>query len=338
MCFIHDQNLSVPLCLCGSVFLAFNNGHQMAEAKPTPDAEQLAKQLQSSLAQRRPRPWKLLLGLIAVCALLLAAMVFWWYPRGRSAPLQIMAFDGVFAADATPTARAQLLPPPGAETPPRLSGFDIDFHEQVFPIPAKEQAKPRSVVARSDAKGQAAVEWIVANAPVAEFFVRYRDPDQKHISAAERGRLFVWPKDAPILIVDAEQTLIADELDAEAQAKLSEAAEAGWHIIYLAVAGDTPLEFRTASGWLERQVQLPKGPILGRPDYDESLSADAARRALVKKLQSQFRGPLQAIVKSAEAAQACNEAGVRTVLIGAAAHPADVLKVASWADVPLKLK
>jgi hypothetical protein len=65
--------------------------------------------------------------------------------------------------------------------------------------------------------------------------------------------------------------------------------------------------------------------VLGRKLYpsEESL-ADAWRDAL-KSVKTRFPGPLTAIVKSAQTAQVCKDAGVRTI----------VLDEKGWASVTL---
>ena len=112
-----------------------------------------------------------------------------------------------------------------------------------------------------------------------EFYVRYVDRERRRVSDADRGRLFVWAKNPPVLLVDADETLSAESLDEHAQATLNKAAEQGWHLIYLALAGANAHEFRQASGWIERQGRLPMGPVLGRPQYAADVSLESARRA-----------------------------------------------------------
>jgi hypothetical protein len=309
----------------------------MSEPKPPkPPADELAQQLKSSLAKRRPRTWMPVTAAIVLCSALLGGLVWWMYPRVPTQPLQLMAFDGVCTPDEAPTARAQLLASKAEEPAPRLSGFEMKFHEPSL-VP-QANAKPRQVFARSDEKGQASVEWPVGDAAVTEFFVQYIDTQRRRVSAAERGRLFVWPKDAPVLLVDADETLLAAALDDKAQATLSKAEEESWHVIYLALAGANAHDFRQARSWLENQVKLPKGPVLGRLLYPAAGTLDSARRDVLKQMKSRFSGPLLAVVKTAEAAQACRDLGLQTVLIGDADAPARVLRVATWADVPIKLK
>lgn len=297
----------------------------MSDPKPTAEkADALAKQLKDSLAGRRPRPWKMVLATLVGASLLLGLFAWWLYPRAKPGPLQIIGLDTICTPDDAPMARAQLLVPPDDTVLRGLAGHKVVFHEPPrFLQPGGE--KPREVVVKSDERGQASVEW--PTAATADFLVVHVNPEIGKASPQERGRIFVWPKDAPLLIVDADETLIADELDAKAAATLVKAEKEGWRIVYLAPASTTAHHFRKARVWIEKQAKLPKGPVLGRLHFTEDDSVESARRELLKQLQSKFPTSLLAIVKNPESAQTCKELNVRTVVIGGAV---------TWDDVPLK--
>ena len=117
--------------------------------------------------------------------------------------------------------------------------------------------------------------------------------------------------------------------------QLSVAAGDGWRIVYLTPTATTAHDWRTARTWIQRQPQLPIGPVLGRRTFPSDETLLNARRDLLKSL-SAFKGTRLAVMKDPEAAQMCKELGMRTVLLGNAAAPPEVLQVASWADVPIK--
>ena len=298
---------------------------------PPPKTDDLAKQLKASLAQRRPRTWKPVLTTLAVSTLLLAGLALWLYPRARTGPLHVIALDAIFTPDEMPLARAQLLAPTKEETPSRWSGHTI-----VFQAPPGDG--PREAVVVSDQRGQASSDWPLGEMKSAEFFAKYINVADRHYSQPDRGRLFVWLKDAPLLIVDADEALIADALDEQAAVTLNKAAQEGWHIVYLALAGARAHDFRTARGWIENQAKLPKGPVLGRPYYPNDQTADQVRRDLLKNVHGRFEGPMLAVVMTTEAGRISKQSGLRTILIGAAELPAEVARVQSWADVPVRLK
>ena len=316
----------------------------MSDAK----ADALAKKLKDSLAQRRPRPWKLVIATLLSSVLLLALLAWWLRPQTASAPLQVMALDTICTPDETPTVRAQLLTvrqikdPPHLMTPTKedlrlLPGHTIVFHEPHLLLPPGVEA--REVVVKSDERGQASVEWALRKPMSAEFLVLHIDAEQRKGSPQDLGRIFVWPKDAPLLVVDADETLIADELDAQASATLTKAAKDGWHVVYLAPAQTRPHEFRAARGWLTKhQAKLPAGPVLGRQHFAADETTEQVRRDLLKQIQERFHGPMLAVVKNGESAQVCRELGLRTILVGAGPAPAKVVHAPTWADVPITLK
>lgn len=299
------------------------------EKPPDPKADALGRQLKDSLAQRRPRPWKLVLASVVVATLLLILLAWWMYPRAKPAPLQAMALDVICTLEeTTPQVRAQLIPPADDKAPRRLTGHKLVFHESRLMLPPGE--KPREIEVKSDEHGQARVEWHLRKAESTEFLVLHVDPENGKASPVDGGRIFVWPKDAPLLVVDAEETLIADELDGKASETLLKAAKEGWRIVYVAPGHTQAPDFRKARRWInEKQAKLPPGPVLGRVLFSDQKSLDEARGDLLKQLQGKFNGPMLAVVKLEASARTCKNAGLRTVVVDAG--PA-------WADVPIKWK
>jgi hypothetical protein len=257
------------------------------------------------------------------------------YPRPQPPLLQALAFDVVCTSEETPEVRAQLVVAGDDPPPPRWSGYRFVFREPLMP----GGDPPRTVDAKSDDHGQAAVEWRLRKPESTIFQVTHVAPEQERASMPDEGRIFVWPKDAPLLIVDAEEALIAAELDAKASEALLKARKEGWQIVYLAPATAQAHDFRKARRWIsEKQAKLPIGPVLCRPQFATEQTIDDARRELLKSLQARFKGPLVAIVKSAEAAGVCKDAGVKTVMVGAGPAPAGVTHAPSWADLKLSVK
>jgi hypothetical protein len=300
----------------------------MSDSK-SEQADALARQLKDTLAQRRPRPWKPVLATIVICSAILGLLTWWLLPGARVASLQIVAFDGVYITESSPMAVAQLFVPPDEERPRGLSGQQVVFQEPIVP-----GAERRIVQVKSDIVGQAATEWPDDKREMREFFVRYISSDPRPENVNDSGRIFVWPHEAPLLVVDADDTLIAEKLDEKASAALAKAAANGWRIVYLTPAAATAHDWRTARTWIQRQPQLPVGPVLGRRLFPSDQKLLDARRELLKSLNL-FAGPRLAIVKNADAAQMCKELGMRTVMMGNAAAPPEVAQVASWADVPV---
>jgi hypothetical protein len=280
-------------------------------------AENLAKELKTSLAKDRPRTWKPVLALIGICSLILAMMLWWFLPRAQPPVLQVVAFDDVFTPDEKPIARGQLFAPPGVESALRLSGQQIAFDDQNHEASVK-----------SDDKGQGTAEWPTENEEIAAFFVRFIDRNRRQGSAKESGRLYIWPKNAKIVLVDADETL-TDAHD-DAARVLDQAVENGWHIAYLALAGEKANDFRQARSRIDNLVKLPKGPYLGRRQYPAPPdSLESARREAVQSLRSKFKGQMVAVVQAADTAMALQGLGVRVIRIGDAATP-------GWAEVKIE--
>jgi hypothetical protein len=293
----------------------------MADSNPQ-RADALTRQLKDTLSHRRLRPWKPVLALIGVCTLVMAGMIYWLYPRTRPGSLEIVAFDGLFTADESPTAEAQMFPSDEEEGTSRLRGNAVVF-----------QDKHKTV---TDEHGRASIEWSTKE-EASDFFVRYISTDPRPANVNDAARIFVWPKDAKLLIVDAEETLVGDKLDEQAAAALSKASADGWRIVYLTSASNKPAAWRSARAWIVNNPQLPTGPVLGRRPLPSDAPTSAARRDLLQGLRK-FKGKRIAVVKTPDAALQCKEFGIDAILVGNAEPPAGALHAAGWADVPGKLK
>jgi hypothetical protein len=297
----------------------------MSEAKPPgPDADKLAKQLQESLAKRRPTTWKPVLTVLGVCTLLLALFAWWLKPSPPLPLLHMVAIDAVFTPDETPVARVQLFAPTGAAVSRSLQGQDVLFERLEF---VQANRKSNMILVKSDAKGQATAELPkTPGQATVEFQARHIDKSRGLPGAPDSGQVFVWPSDARLLIVDVDETLIGKEPNLTATETLKKAAEANWRIVYISLAGAQADDYRQVRNWLQEQGDLPVGPALGRPWYPSPESAEQARRELLRSLKDRFTGSKNAVVKTAEAAALCKGLGLRTIVIG------DV-KTPSWAEV-----
>ncbi|HZZ79211.1 MAG TPA: hypothetical protein VFE62_11870, partial [Gemmataceae bacterium] len=252
----------------------------MADSK-SEHADALARQLKGSLAQRRIQAWKPVLVLIVICSLILGGLVYWLFPRSRPASLQIIALDALYTPDDAPNAVAQLFVPPPDLGSGRLGGQKIVFQGPI--VPGKER---RSEEVKTDEHGRASLAWPVGKAEMAEFFTHFIDTRDRPENVNDGGRLFVWPKDAPLLILDADETLISDKLDDKAAKTLTAAAANGWHIVYLTPAAANAHDWRIARAWIQRQPQLPIGPVLGRREFPSEAKVLDARRELLKSLSA----------------------------------------------------
>ncbi len=299
-----------------------------SKPKPHPlQAEMLARQLKDSLARRRPRPVLPVLAVLGGSCVILVFLAYWFYPRPQPLPLQILALDAVCTVNEELQVRAQLLTPAGDTTLRKLNGQAIVFHK-IVPPNAKD--KPLEHVASSDARGQAVAPWPIPTTAAAEFLVNHTDQANQHVQS-DRGRIFVWPEDAPLLIVDANETLDAAEVEAEGAAKLKGAAKDGWRVVYLAMTSENPHALRKSRNWiLANQAKLPMGPVLGRAHFAED---NSVRHEALRALKKRFTGAMIAIVKNPESAEVSKEVGVTTIQVGPGPAPPGIVHVASWTDV-----
>ena len=301
-----------------------------------PKADTLAKELKASLAQRRPRPWKIILAALVLSIAALGLFFWWMIPRPVNEPMQVVALDALVTTTEELEVQAQLLAPPDEANPRPLGGHKVVFHE---PPPIFAKAAPaREVEATSDVKGRAAAAWPTPRAAITDFQASSVDLNAKPARHTDQARIFVHEAHKPVLLIDADETLGTDAMIEKAAPKLAEAAKDGWQIVYLALAASNPADFRSARERIARQPKLPRGPVLGRFHALNVESAESARSELLQTIKKRFRGPLQALVGSAAAAQTAHGTGVPTLLIGNAPPPANVPRVAGWHEVLLRLR
>lgn len=303
----------------------------MSDAKP----DELVKQLKETLARRRFRPMPIVLGVLALSVVILAGLAYFLHTGPRQAPLQVLAFDAVVVEEEAPVARVQIysVEPESPITSLRRKTVVVQEPRRVNQI----DEKPRMVTLKSDDSGQVSIEWPIGKHPIGEFLASYIDVEKQHASVNDRGMIFVWPKDAPIMIV-VDETLIGEALDADAGATLTKAAAEGWRIVYVCFDQIGPAGFALNRQWLRRQPKLPRGPVLTPRKLLESPASADSRREVFAELHQRFTGPKLAIVKTASNARITQDVGLPTAIIGQADNVAGILNVASWADVPVKLK
>jgi hypothetical protein len=309
----------------------------MSDAKPIdPKAEALARQLKEKLERRRPRPWKLVIASLVIATLLLALLAWWMYPRPKSLPLQVMALDVLATPDETPRARARLIVSLEDKERRRLAGLKVVFHESELLAPKGEQARLIETV--SDEHGDAAVDWPLRKLEPTPFQVVHVNRGEEKASPVDVGNIFVWAKDAKLLLVDARETLIAKDLDIKASETLMKAHKDDWKIVYIVPGITVAQEFREARRWiLDKPAKLPIGPVLGRERFTNETSVESARRELLKQVQGRFNGRLVAVVRNADSAKVCTDAGLTTIVLGGEA-PAGTRLALAWTDVPGHLK
>lgn len=317
--------------------------------KPSEKAEALAKQLQEKLRRERPR-WLRWVPLLAVFLLGTLAVWAWlvFNPAPDPPPLTLTALDVLTVAGESATLRAYFDPVHAAETPAALPGLEVLF----IPDPAKGGADGQRKVS-SDDHGLATVLLDPGPPAKTEYQVRQFSLAKK-TTLTGSAQIHVLPKDAALLLVDAEETLadvdaalwpktnpqnIAVRTGAADALRAVQAAKS-YSIVYLATAQDAAKEYRRVRGWIANHANdakgLPDGPVLGRLRYD-SASARDTRHALLSDLRQRFTGPMAAVVRTAEAAEQCLTLGIRAVAMGGGDFPERVTRIKGWDELPRAL-
>ena len=281
----------------------------------------------------------------AVFVFLVWMLVLWIWPGSGPSALSLAAFDQV-GRRGDPVIRRAQIEPADDESAADLSGFDLYFQG---PAPGMEA---KLATARN---GMAADEQVwdgVADAPV-EFVVRYPG-DNRRQPAQDAGRIFLWPADTSVCLIDADHVFTADgplDLIGEPNAKPIEGAAAALRsiganhsIVYLSARADSPGHFLRMRAWLKQNdvlpgERLPDGPLLGLGSQPGATNAEVFHRVAVQTLRERFSGTLIAVAGRPDEARIYHAAGARTFLLGEAQEPLEgVTLVDSWADLAAKWK
>jgi hypothetical protein len=322
-------------------------------SKPPPlSPEEVTRLLK--IAARRRRPWSV--WSVLFCVLLvgvpLGLLVWWLWPRPAPPHLRVLTFDEVAAPGEPVTLRAQLQPAEDEDPDVSLAGVEVYFRDASGPQPASKETWEEQAVSGAD--GVATARWQPpALAGGAAFQVHFRG-DRRQAGASDLGRVFAWPATTPVLIVEPQSTLTGAPASAWRTAvgdvpRLSAAPEAlhaargkGYQIVYLALASDQPLMHHKLRDWVRLrppagQKPFPDGPVLGRPSYAADMDEARARREVLGELRQRFTGPLVAVVRQAEAAEAFRQAGLAVLLVAPGEAAQGATRVGSWAELPAKL-
>lgn len=312
------------------------------DKKPSENAEVLARKLQQKLQHERPR-WLRWVPLLAVVLFGITGIVAWLaYPEPVLPPLTLTALDVLAAAGEPVRVRAQFDPAEPDAKAGSLAGQEVTFWLD------QAGAAHKAV---SDAHGEASTILDLAGALKATFQVRQSSSHRKQKIPEHHAYIHVLAKDAPLLLVDVEETLA--DLDVKLWTKTNPddiavrtgAGEAlqtarnklNFAIAYLGVANTPAREYRRVRGWIAQpKLKLPDGPVLGRLRYDAATVGDA-RQALLDDLRQRFTGPLVAVVRTSEAAEQCLALGIRAIAMGGGDFPDQVTRIKSWNELPATL-
>lgn len=324
--------------------------HSPPRAEP-PSADALASKLQDKLRRERPR-WQRWAPVIAVVLLGMLGLFAWLiYPAPAPPRLTITALDALVLAGEPAAVRAFLEPQDPEASFDAFAGLEVGFWT------ANDADGAARQTATANSHGEARAALAAADPKGATFTARF--VSQQKYQVHDIAAIYALPREAALLLVDVEETLaeldpaewgktnpIGVALRAGAAAALKSAADKGSHVVYFAVHGVRPKDYRPVRGWVENKSvglePLPRGPVLSRlefaaPGKESATSAHDARQALLSRLRSQFTGPLAAVVRTSAAAEQCLKLEIRPLATGGGDFPEGVIRLKSWADLPAAL-
>ncbi len=295
----------------------------------------------AGFGDRRRSPLRLLV-IMSLIALLVAVPIYLLWPGPERPPLLLASFDEVALPDETISLYARVEPLAEVKAGANLAGCQLYFHEL--------QNDRREQLA-TDRDGRVMVQrsFSACAVPI-EIMVRYPGEGQRPHGNQAKSRVFVWPPETHLLVVDTEPALAdvdeaslwtANNLDIRPKpgaVALLRAARAKYRIAYLSMGADRPSRYIKLRAWLERgwapeQEQFPNGPLLA-PAGDPLRSTAEFLQAKLKDLKERFHGMTVAFTARREHALLFQEAGCQTFLLNATAEkPESVKVVSSWSEL-----
>ena len=194
----------------------------------------------------------------------------------------------------------------------------------------------------TDSAGSAAIEW---RAPkdknaVVEFMVRHQSAENPRHAIRNQGRVFIWPADSNLLVVDVDHALTegieglagntAPKLRSGAVESLRRLSQK-YNIAYLCTGTTDPGTYKKLRSWL--QLQTPSGPLIGNP-----AASDMFIGVQIRQFSNQFTRPGVVVVGRSEEAQLAIDAGWKAIIIGGGPPVGSAaIAVQSWTELVKEL-
>jgi hypothetical protein len=297
----------------------------------------------AAFRDRRRRSPLILLTLAVVIVLVVAIPVWWFWPRSELPRLLLAAFDEVGLPGEPVRLCAGIEPVEGERTHVSLVGFDLYYQE-----PPNTELLGKAL---TDQAGLASLDftWGERDRP-AEVLVRYPGKGGRQRGVQASARIFVWPPQSSLLVVDTDSGLVTaseaklwttSSLDLHpvtgAAASLQKAS-AKFRIVYLSGQADRPSRYAKLRAWLERPApaseSLPPGPLLATACESVEQAGTSTVGGAVARLCRRFRSPLVGVTGDCQNAKVFLKAGLSTYLIGDQAEVPDGAKrTKSWNDL-----
>jgi hypothetical protein len=293
--------------------------------------------------RRRRSPIRIVVTGSVLVLVLVALPICLLWPEPEEPQLILAASDGVTLPGVETPVCARVEPVSEARAHAALSDRNVYFHDL--------QANWEEQVT-TDRAGVAILRRSFS--PLTErveIIVRYPGDGERRRGTQAKARVFVWPPETPLLLVDIDQTLPdgnglalwdADNQEIRPRPGMVaalQAARAKLRIVYLSTAADRPSRHNTLRAWLERgwapePEQFPDGPVLTRAWQRPPIERAKFLEASVQALKRHFRGTLVAITGDHANARLFHEGGWPTYLLAEAGSlPEGVTAIRSWSEL-----
>lgn len=249
--------------------------------------------------------------------LVLGGLFVWWiWPAPKPGPLAMAVYDQVSLPDEPAPLCARLAAnEPGAEGM-KFSGREVHFQETRSGLSAKV-ATDRDGVACTEIR-------LRASEDPAEVLAGYPGNTKTLERGVQaRGRVYVWPGDAAVLLVDADRGLsdtdesrfqTMNNIDIRPSPEALSALRAlrtKFRIAYWSSAAQAPARYSKLRAWLERgwdpAQRFPDGPVL------TNYRGDAG--TVLTDMKRRFQGRLIGVTSQPEIAMAFQDSGLDTHLL-----------------------
>ena len=293
----------------------------------------------SSFSGRRRRSLPTILACLAVVLVLSILLVRQWLPRPSSSQLVLAAYDQITLPDKRVSLGAQVEALEQSNDTVDLGKLPLYFQESNSPeFLGKVETSPDGMAILEKTFGP--------RRQSVEVLVRYPGEGQRR-GTEERAHVYVWPADAALLVVDADQALAnVDEPKfwtmnnleippVPGAAAALQKLQTKYRVVYYSRRADRPTRYNKLSFWLQRAAppteQLPEGPLLSPAGTLSASSAADSPRELLRRLEDSFPGKVVGVVKRKEDAEFFQSTGLRTYLLGENEDaPKNIRTVKSW--------
>ncbi len=292
---------------------------------PKPPDDEVTRLLRVAARKKRPWTWPGILITLLVVAVPLGLFVLVVYPRPDPPPVKVLAFDAIGLTGEKISLRARLEPMQLPAANPDLAGLDLHFEIGPF-----GQAKALGRAA-SDHTGVGQVIWS-PDQPQSSFTVRFAG-DRKRSGSIAQGRVFCWPAESAVFLVDVTALVAADVAAYKETLQKKPILEIApvsisadilpwaemleYRVVYVVSHAESGPSYSLVRRWLEHQFRLlfPFGPIV------EVDGPSPALAHLVQEMRAKFKGPVFCGVANPQAAEELQKTGATVLLLAQEAVP-----------------